>query len=116
MGKKVLVFCAMVLGVFAVSNKSFAMMCRESKDHSEHMQIAQVSVDAHNHQEPAGVSNASGAVNVGNTTCPVLGEKIDDKTKATYEYQGKIYNFCCASCIGKFKSSPEKYIKKIENN
>jgi len=33
---------------------------------------------------------------------------------ATYEYQGKIYNFCCPMCIGSFKKDPEKYIKKVE--
>mgnify|MGYP001574184940 CR=1 FL=1 len=42
------------------------------------------------------------------------GEKIDEKVKSTYEYQGKIYNFCCPSCIEDFKKDPEKYIKKAE--
>jgi YHS domain-containing protein len=51
---------------------------------------------------------------VGNKICPVTGEKIDDKSKASYEYQGKIYNFCCAMCIDVFKKDPQKYIKKVE--
>jgi YHS domain-containing protein len=51
---------------------------------------------------------------VGNKICPVTGEKIDEKTKATYEYKGKIYNFCCPMCIDDFKNDPEKYIKKVE--
>ena len=51
---------------------------------------------------------------VGNTICPVSGGKIDEGTKATYEYQGKIYNLCCAGCIEEFKSNPEKYVKKVE--
>lgn len=55
------------------------------------------------------------AVNVGNKICPVSGEKIDEKLKATYEYKGKIYNFCCEMCIDSFKSNPEKYIKKVED-
>ena len=42
------------------------------------------------------------------------GEKIDEKMKATYEYEGKVYNFCCAMCIDDFKKDPQKYIKKIE--
>lgn len=50
---------------------------------------------------------------VGNTICPVTGEKIDENTKATYEYEGKIYNFCCAMCIPGFKKNPEKYIEVI---
>lgn len=56
----------------------------------------------------------SAAVEVGNKICPVSGEKIDEKMKATYEYNGKIYNFCCPMCIEEFKKDPEKYIKKIE--
>jgi len=56
----------------------------------------------------------SGSVDAGNKICPVLGEKIDEKTKATYEYKGKIYNFCCAMCIDEFKKDPDKYIKKVE--
>lgn len=52
------------------------------------------------------------AINIGNKICPVTGEKIDGKT--TYEYQGKIYNFCCPACIDEFKKDTEKYIKKVE--
>lgn len=62
-------------------------------------------------QTPAASKNS---VDVGNKICPVSGEKIDDKTKATYEYKGKIYNFCCPDCIVEFKKDPDKYIKKIE--
>lgn len=54
------------------------------------------------------------ATDAGNTICPVTDEKIDAKTKATYEYQGKVYNFCCPMCIDEFKKDPDKYIKKIE--
>ncbi len=54
------------------------------------------------------------AVNVGNKICTVSGEKIDEKLKATYEYQGKVYNFCCPMCIEEFKKDPQKYIKKVE--
>jgi YHS domain-containing protein len=52
--------------------------------------------------------------NTGNKICPVTGEKINEKTKATYEYGGKIYNFCCTTCIDQFKKDPQKYIKNIE--
>jgi YHS domain-containing protein len=54
------------------------------------------------------------AIDVGNKICPVSGEKIDEKMKATYEYNGKIYNFCCSMCIEDFKKDPQKYIKKVE--
>jgi YHS domain-containing protein len=53
------------------------------------------------------------AVNVGNKICPVSGGKIVELTKATYEYEGKIYNFCCAMCIDSFKQDPQKYLKKV---
>jgi YHS domain-containing protein len=59
-------------------------------------------------------AGTSKPVGVGNKICPVSGEKIDEKTKATYEYRGKIYNFCCSMCIDEFKKDPQKYIKKIE--
>jgi len=56
--------------------------------------------------------NKSEAVNVGNTICPVTGEKIDEAKKVTYEYKGKAYNFCCPGCPDEFKKDPERYIKK----
>lgn len=57
------------------------------------------------------------AVNVGNKICPVSGMMVggdQGMAPATYEYQGKIYNFCCSGCIEEFKKDPEKYIKKVE--
>lgn len=53
------------------------------------------------------------AVDVGNKICPVTGDKIDPKSKVTYEYQGKIYHFCCSMCIPEFKKNPGKYIEII---
>jgi YHS domain-containing protein len=90
---------------------SFAMRCHQ-KD-GEHQQI--LAADS-NQAEPKVVSQPSlnKAENVGNKICPVSGEKINEKMKATYEYKGKIYNFCCAMCIDEFKKDPEKYIKKVE--
>jgi YHS domain-containing protein len=52
--------------------------------------------------------------NVGNEYCPVSGEKIDEKTKVTYEYKGKVYNFCCQDCVEEFKKNPEEYIEKMK--
>jgi YHS domain-containing protein len=59
-------------------------------------------------------ASASKAVNVGNKICPVMGGKIDDKHAITYEYEGKIYNFCCPECIEEFKKDPQKYIHKVD--
>lgn len=53
-------------------------------------------------------------VNVGNKICPVSGDKINGDVKATYEYEGKVYNFCCPMCIEEFKKDPQKYIKKVD--
>jgi YHS domain-containing protein len=50
---------------------------------------------------------------VGNKICPVSGETIDEATKATYEYNGTIYNLCCPMCIDGFKKDPDKYIAKV---
>lgn len=43
--------------------------------------------------------------------CPVMGMPIDKKYN--YTYRGTIYYFCCPSCVGEFKTAPEKYIKKV---
>jgi YHS domain-containing protein len=61
-----------------------------------------------------GTATLKRPVPVGNEICPVSGEKINPKEKATYEYRGKIYNFCCPDYVEIFKKNPEKYIKKME--
>jgi len=53
-------------------------------------------------------------VDVGNKFCPVSGEKIKPGEDVKYEYEGKIYHFCCPACIKTFKEDPQKYMKKIE--
>ena len=60
------------------------------------------------------VSLATKSQDVGNKICPVTGEKIDENSKVTYEYKGKIYNLCCSGCIEEFRNNPGKYIKIIE--
>lgn len=73
------------------------------------------SVGSYHHEEAVTDTASKESVNVGNKICPVSSEKIGEQmTAATYEYEGKIYNFCCASCIVKFKKDPQKYIKKAE--
>ncbi|MFH1995663.1 MAG: YHS domain-containing protein [Candidatus Omnitrophota bacterium] len=57
------------------------------------------------------------AVNVGNTICPVSGEDIESMGGGVQEeYNGKIYNFCCASCAKVFKKDPEKYSRIAEES
>ena len=67
-------------------------------------------------EEKQAVAEATKPQNVGNKICPVSGEEIaHGKMKpAAYEYEGKIYNFCCAGCIDEFKKDPQRYIKKVD--
>lgn len=45
--------------------------------------------------------------------CPVSGETmLKSQAKASYEYEGKTYYFCCADCKEKFVKDPAKYIGK----
>jgi YHS domain-containing protein len=45
--------------------------------------------------------------------CPVSGETmLKSQAKATYEYEGKMYYFCCEGCKEKFVKDPARYIGK----
>lgn len=111
--KKALVI--LIAGVFAFSfnGLSFAMMCG---GHSQHQQTTQAETEEHAIVEHEIVTESplEESINVGNKICPVSGDKIGEETKATYEYEGKIYNFCCPMCIEEFKKDPKKYIEKVE--
>ena len=48
------------------------------------------------------------------TTCPVMGGKIDKKMYT--DYQGQRIYFCCTGCVEQFKKDPEKYMKKIADS
>ncbi len=48
-----------------------------------------------------------------NQFCPVDTDKPVDP-KVTYEYNGKIYGFCCEDCVKDFKKDPEKYADKAK--
>jgi len=96
---KIVIALIAILVLFGVNKPSFAMMCDMGNGSSNG--------EAHTESTEKG-----SAINAGNKICPVTGEAIDGKT--TYEYQGKVYNFCCPMCIGQFKNNPQQYIKKIE--
>lgn len=111
MFRKILIFLVAGLFILGTGKLSFAMMCDEGR----HQKTAQVESAEYKHTESEVSSDvAEEAVNVGNKICPVSGEKIDEKMKTTYEYEGKIYNFCCPMCIDDFKKDPERYIKELE--
>jgi len=46
------------------------------------------------------------------TTCPVMGGKINKKAYA--DVNGKRIYVCCAGCVAKIKADPDKYIKQME--
>ena len=49
-------------------------------------------------------------------TCPVSGETVKkSEAKATYEYEGTTYYFCCPNCKESFMKDPGKYIGKKES-
>lgn len=48
------------------------------------------------------------------TTCPLMGGKINKKIFADYE--GKRVFFCCRGCVGAFKKDPAKYVKQLEES
>jgi YHS domain-containing protein len=59
----------------------------------------------------------TGAIKVGNTFCPISKEKIGEEGEIIeYEYEGKIYNFCCKMCLKDFNKDPEKYIQMINDS
>lgn len=113
MYKRILLSIGVAALILGFSKLSFAMNCA---DPSGSKQMAQADYE-HEHGTTEVVKEAGfleKVVNVGNKICPVSGEKIDEKLKATYEYDGKLYNFCCVSCVDDFKKDPQKYIKKVE--
>jgi YHS domain-containing protein len=64
--------------------------------------------EGHEHHEVASEAAKKGE------PCPVSGDKIEQEGKYTYEYKGKVYNFCCADCLNKFKKEPGKYMEKAK--
>jgi len=47
-------------------------------------------------------------------TCPVMGGPV---TKSQYaDYNGKRVYFCCGGCVKTFNASPDKYIKKLQED
>lgn len=88
------------------------MICHSQE--GAHQQMSRSLVKQEQAADATTAATAKEAVNVGNKICPVSGDKIKEETKATYEYEGRIYNFCCPQCIEEFKKEPQKYIKKVE--
>ncbi|HLP30075.1 MAG TPA: hypothetical protein VK150_01860 [Geothrix sp.] len=46
-----------------------------------------------------------------NTTCPVLGGKVTEKSK-TVTVRGREYRICCGGCDTKLLKNPDTYLDK----
>ncbi len=76
-----------------------------------------VRAHAEHEKAPSAVETSIAAVatpvEVGNTICPVSGEKIEPNSSmgemVKAEHKGKIYNLCCEMCLKDFTNDPEKY-------
>ena len=67
-------------------------------------------------QTPSASQTAVQPVEVGNKYCPVSGNKVGEMgPPIKVEYNGKVYNLCCAGCVSSFKNNPEKYSKIAED-
>ncbi len=47
------------------------------------------------------------------TTCPVSGEALADKSVYS-DYEGRRVYFCCKTCQRKFADKPQEYLKKLD--
>jgi YHS domain-containing protein len=70
--------------------------------------------DGHDHEGASSSPAGSEEATAKGELCPVTGEEVDPKGGIAYEYKGKVYHFCCASCVADFKKDPEKYIRKMK--
>ena len=60
----------------------------------------------------AGLAANPGTKDQAQTTCPVLGGKINQDVYA--DCQGQRVYFCCSGCVGKFQQDPENYLNKLK--
>jgi YHS domain-containing protein len=58
-------------------------------------------------EKAAVAEKAPTVTKVGNTICPVSGQKVDGVD--FYEYDGKWYGMCCPACGATFQKDPKKY-------
>lgn len=97
-----------VLSIMLASAYSGYAMVREGRAQPAPEDIAQPVVEQ---------AVTQPAVEVGNKICPVSGENIEAMGEGfKYEYNGKIYNFCCSMCLKDFLKDPEKYSKIAEES
>ena len=55
------------------------------------------------------VATQAEPVPVNNTVCPVMKQKVGEKSQ-TAVVRGRIYRICCAPCKQKLEKDPDKYL------
>ncbi len=88
----------------------FVGCAQQDKNNMPGMPMAPMGQDGGNTDLKAAL--ASGAVDTGNTVCPVSGDSVGD-SKFIEVYDGKIYHFCCDMCPKDFKKDPAKFAKMV---
>lgn len=62
---------------------------------------------------PSAIKSETASAGKAQTTCPVMGSKVD--TSSLYvDVEGKRIYVCCQACIQAVKDDPAKYIAKLE--
>jgi YHS domain-containing protein len=69
-------------------------------------------MDMHHNAAASQPTTTPSAIDLGNTVCPVSGDKVGD-CKLTTTYDGKIYHFCCDDCPKAFAKDPAKYANVV---
>lgn len=99
-------FIGIVLSIMVALAYSNYALAAEGHSHDEHKGLMAEQQDS---------KDESDSVSVNNKICPVSGEDVEAMGGGIeYEYDGKIYNLCCAGCVDLFEKDPEKYIKITE--
>jgi YHS domain-containing protein len=105
MFKKLVVVSIVLVALFAIAG---VVMAQEAGNQTTAAATSAVVTET----APAVTPAVATPVNVGNKFCPVTGEKVSGSD--TVEYQGKVYNLCCAMCKDTVLADPAKYIARVE--
>jgi|GEM_PF-1596783 YHS domain-containing protein len=86
-----------------------------SSGKSEIMDTAMSGHKGHNMGQQTDKAKNGTQAKAWNAVCPVGKDKVDPKA-TTVNYKGKVYGFCCNSCVSKFVRAPEKYAKNLSKD
>lgn len=56
---------------------------------------------------------AAGYRDLGNETCPIMGNASDGDDPTLIAYNGWLVRFCCPGCDGRFLASPREHLKEL---